>query len=242
MLSDQDYIESVDLSTYLTQVISQLISSRPDNSSSFCKSFFDRLSSQSHVLGQSYATITSCRLNRRAFVKCCKDAFEGFSPTGLISTFDHAILIRALCPNIATALLHDVHFIITSVGVEQSRSYQLIDLNSGLYFMIIYEEWIYEMKLEFDESAIMKLSKLESTINNLRNLKGLYIDIPYAHTLENVINHAKTTFGEDGEISFDSFRRFCCTDKTVRDSLYLLISSNNTNKVAGGNTNNSKKG
>lgn len=238
MLNDSDYLESVDITPYTSTLISQLITARPEKTAAFCKEYFDRLSSSQHVIGQSYATITQCRWNRRSFVKCCRESFENFDPDELMSTFDHAILIRALCPNIATALLHEVHFLITEVGHEQSRSYPLKLLNTGLFFIILFEEWMHEMKMAFGETSkikdgndtlntnttkYLKLSEIEATIKRIRLQYEPFMDIPNKLSLDAVMERARTTFGDDSDLSYDTFRRLCVSNERFRDNIYGLI-------------------
>ena len=238
MLNDSDYLESIDITPYTTTLISQLISARPEKTAVFCKQYFDRLSTSQHVIGQSYATITHCRWNRRSFVKCCKEAFENFESDAIMSTFDHAILIRALCPNIATALLHEVHFLITEVGQEQSRSYPLQLLNIGLYFIILFEEWMQEMKVAFGENnnttnkdgntnanaaKFLKISEIEATIKRIRRQYEPYIDIPDKLCLDAVIGKARNTFGDDAELSYDTFRRLCVGNERLKANIFNLI-------------------
>ena len=94
MLNDSDYLESVDITPYTSTLISQLITARPEKTAAFCKEYFDRLSSSQHVIGQSYATITQCRWNRRSFVKCCRESFENFDPDILATLVKSTVLVE----------------------------------------------------------------------------------------------------------------------------------------------------
>ena len=216
-----------DLKYLMTILMSQTLAMRPEDLSGFCHSFFDKIEACSHVVGQSFSTITKCRLNRRAFVRMCLSAFEQFPPSSLMTTFDHAILIRALCPNIATTLLHEIHFLITPLGKDQTRSYSVQDLNSGLYFVILFEGFLAAIKNMYgtdgdSKPSYINVSVLGNKFEELRIEKECLYEFPSPAAIRSVINDIETSFGSDAEVSYDTLRRTFVSNSYIRDELILI--------------------
>lgn len=143
-----------------------------------------------------------------------------------MSTFDHAILVRALCPNIATALLHEIHFLITPLGKEQTRTYNVRDLNFGLFFVILYDEWVNVIKSGFDTGQSLKYLKfrdVERMVWRVMDEHEAHFDMPSAGASELILTDIKTAFGENSDISYDTFRRSCVSSRYLRDEMYLLL-------------------
>ena len=194
--------------------------------SRFAEKYFLRLSTCQHVLSQNFATIKACRYNRRAFVVVCKDSFASFPSDLMMSTFDHAILVRALCPNIATALLHEIHFLITPLGKEQSRTYNIRELNFGLFFIVLYDDWLQAVKTAFaidDSPKYMRLVDAESAMQAILLQHTDHFDVPSGGALKHIFSDVRAAFGDDSEISFDTFRRACVASHYLRDEMYLLL-------------------
>ncbi len=237
--TDEDYGTESGAGYMLSILMSQLVAARPgpgqEETSRFCQEYFERMATCQHVLGQNFATLKVCRYNRRAFVVCCKNAFAQFSPTTMMSTFDHAILVRALCPNIATALLHEIHFLITPLGKEQTRTYNVRDLNFGLFFIILYEEWFEQVKGKFGIDDSPRYLKLNLAISIMESLfcefQGNF-DMPSRGALKHIFYDLRAAFGDDSEISYDTFRRACVASTYLREEMYLLLPVSQHERVA----------
>jgi len=225
-MNDELYSITSGMRSFMNILTTQIGAARPENLARFCADHFERLQSCQHVLGQHFATIKESRYNRRAFVLCCKEAFSAFDPQAQMTTFDHAILVRALCPNIMTSLLHEIHFLITPLGKEQTRTFHVCDLNFGLYFVILYDEWLRCVKRIFNVESnpqYLKLNAIQEACDECLSNNEPVFDIPSRPAIVYICSDLKAAFGPDSDISYDTFRRACVANNYLRDEMLLLL-------------------
>ena len=69
----------------------------------------------------------------------------------------------------------------------------------------------------------LKINEAERVMQRIMTDHEIHFDMPTNGALKHIFADLKMAFGEDSEISFDTFRRGCVACKYLRDEMFLLL-------------------
>jgi hypothetical protein len=222
-LSDSDYLESSDLPHMMTILFSQLSSIRAEDHMAYTKAFFERIQSYRHVLGQNFEFVSSCKLNRRAMVFCCRESLHDFQESTLLPQGDYLLLLRVLCPDFPSAICERVAEVLGPSRMQEEERYPLGEFSAYLSFMLLYQPWLHEFSTVFEDSyKLISLDVARSKIySSMAEWWGKF-DMPSELVIESVLGDLLQTHGDDGRITHDVFIRAFAKNPLSRSEVEFM--------------------
>ena len=198
-ISDDDYLQSTDLSFFMKNWLQQLNNIKPENIAEHGAKYFKHVRSCQHVLGAEYSFISSCRYNRRAFVFCIMEALMTIPLDEQYTIAEFQLILDMLCLDMPKQILIDaVNHIDPKEGTsKENAKYLHKDLRLALFLYIIYEEWIHYVDTFFRDEKSIHTTRLKNFIDQLRINHVYNIEHPPIEALDSVYTNILKSHKED---------------------------------------------
>lgn len=226
-LSDDSYLDVTDINLLLKHLMHQVLIQKPDNPIEFSRNYFQRVQSCHHVIGTDYAFISACQHNRRAFVFCCMESFQNFSPLDELSSYDYHQLLQMICSDIPLSLVEQATEIIDPIhSLSDPARYTYHDLMLSLFFHIIYHDWLKELQKMFSQesgssSDMINVNRLQSKILAWQTElpDSLQARMPSQETIDTAATNLAIISSKGSDISIKQWKRALLQCQSLQEDI-----------------------
>jgi len=245
-MSDNDYLQSIDVNFFMKHWLQQVYNSKSDiNVAEHGAKYFKNVRSCQHVLGQEYSFIASCRYNRRAFVFCIMEALMTVPLEEQYTVIEFQLILDMLCIDMPKQILLDaINHIDPKEGIKETAKYLHKDSRLALFLYIIYEDWIHYVDTFFRDEKSIHTTRLKYFIDQLRVNHANNMEHPPIEALDAVYTNILKSHKEDisdflkALLQNSIMIEDLCKFPDFAKSLYDTSDNNNNNTNINTNTNN----
>ncbi len=230
-----------DLPYFMKLLIQDILVIGVEDPSNYSLAFFKQIRNGNHIINKKFSFITDCTYNRICFVLLCKELFAGFKNDDEISILEYNSYLDLICYDIPKKLINElIRYIDPAYNQDEKSIYKIGDLNSALYFSIIYDEWLKFISNKFNQNSKIYIDDLQKILesNNYSKITDVAL-IPSQIGLKAVMDDLLLVYNKNDEISFSKFHRELLFNEKVRKCLLRILPIKCSNSIFNINQNTS---
>lgn len=223
--------ESSEISFFLKDLTAHISSNKSEDPVSCAKTYFQQVSSGSHVIGTDYSYVIESNHNRKSLVYCLIKAFKNFPDNTELTAVEFFLLIESVVTSFPKSVVME-----SLIGIENitpgspnsvSSKYQFKDIALAVYTQILYDEWLKLMEEFFREENTLNfvsIYRIKAQMEEFHNNYSTTIFQPSIAAVNSAMESTTAATSPDGDMTYDQFRKCLFLSKAIAYELYSVVS------------------